>query len=265
MRTRLTFAFLTVVGIAVTMAAQDLEPAATPQLETLMAAKESPGLFLAIPAAPSNLTATATSSTTIRLNWTDNSNDENEFRVEQKSGASFVDIGAAGANSTQINVSGFSAGQTGTFRIRARNASGNSPYSNEASATTSGGACTPNSTTACMLNNRFRVTMRFRNGFDDNNADSNASVKSVTGFSNPNFETAFFYFNSDSNIEIMVKILDQGNVNQAGQPTIAVLFGSATPLRIELTIFDTLRGSTRTYTSTFGSQTGGTDFTAFLK
>jgi len=265
MRTRLTFVFLTLVFIAVTMTAQHVERATAEQLETLHAATESPLLFLAIPAAPTSLLATATSSSVIRLTWTDNSNDENEFRVEQKVAESFVDIGAASANSTQINVSGFSAGQTGTFRIRARNASGNSAYSNEAAATTPGGACTPNSTTACMLNNRFRVTMRFRNGFDDNNVDTDANVKSVTGFSNPNFETAFFYFNSESNIEMMVKILDQGNVNGTGQPTIAVLFGSATPLRAELTIVDTLRGPTRTYSSTFNSQAGQTDFTAFLK
>jgi hypothetical protein len=125
--------------------------------------------------------------------------------------------------------------------------------------------CTANSTTACVLSNRFRVTVRFRNGFDDNPADSNASVKSVTGFANPSFETVFFYFNSESNIEMMVKILDQGNTNSQGQPTIAVLFGSATPLRVELTIFDTLKQTTKTYSSAFGRMQGATDFTAFVK
>ena len=128
-----------------------------------------------------------------------------------------------------------------------------------------GGGCTPNSNTACMLNNRFRVTVRFRNGFDNGTADTNASVKPVTGFASANFETAFFFFNSESNIEMMVKILDQGNTNGAGQPTIAVLFGSATPLRVELTITDTLRGTTKSYTSAFGAMQGTTDFEAFLK
>jgi hypothetical protein len=126
-------------------------------------------------------------------------------------------------------------------------------------------SCTPNSTTACMLNNRFKVTVRYRAGFDNAVADTNASVKSVTGFANPNFETGFFYFNSESNIEMLVKILDQGNTNGAGQPTIAVLFGCATPLRVELTIQDTLKSVTKTYTSNFNSMTGATDFTAFVK
>jgi hypothetical protein len=126
-------------------------------------------------------------------------------------------------------------------------------------------ACTPNSTTACMLNNRFKVTVRYRGGFDNGAADSNASVKSVTGFANPNFETGFFFFNSESNIEMLVKILDQGNTNGTGQPTIAVLFGCATPLRVELTIVDTLKSVTKTYTSNFNSMAGATDFTAFVK
>jgi hypothetical protein len=125
--------------------------------------------------------------------------------------------------------------------------------------------CTANTTTACMLNKRFRVKMRYRLGFDTNPPDTDALVKQVTGFANPNFETAFFYFNSQDNIEAMVKILDQGNTNSAGQPTIAVLFGCATPLAIEVTITDTLKGGTRTYTSPFTAMQGGTDFTAFVK
>lgn len=127
------------------------------------------------------------------------------------------------------------------------------------------GPCVPSATTACMLNNRFRVTLRYRNGFDGAAADTNASVKTVAGFASPNFETAFFYFNNESNIELMVKILDQGNTNASGQQTIAVLFGSATPLGVALSVVDTVTGVTRTYFSAFNSMRGQTDFTAFVK
>ena len=126
-------------------------------------------------------------------------------------------------------------------------------------------SCTSNSTTACMLNGRFRVTVRYRGAFDNGAVNTNASVKSVSGFANPSFETAFFYFNSENNIELLVKILDQGNTNAQGQATIAVLFGTATPLRVELSITDTLKGTQKTYTSAFNSMQGGTDFTAFVK
>ncbi|MBV8520253.1 MAG: PPC domain-containing protein [Acidobacteria bacterium] len=127
------------------------------------------------------------------------------------------------------------------------------------------GVCTPSSTRACLLNGRFAATVRFRGGFDNGSADTNAFVKSVSGFASPNFETAFFYFNSDNNIEMLLKMLDQGNTDGAGHPTIAVLFGTATPLRIELSITDTQTGITRTYSSDFSAMRGVTDFTAFLK
>ncbi len=127
------------------------------------------------------------------------------------------------------------------------------------------GPCVQDSTTACLLNNRFRAVVRFRGSFDNSPADSSAFRKPVTGFASPSFETAFFYFNSENNIEILLKMLDQGNTNGQGQPTIAVLFGSATPLRTEVTITDTTNGAVRTYTSQFNSGAGQTDFTAFVK
>lgn len=127
------------------------------------------------------------------------------------------------------------------------------------------GPCTEDATTACLLNGRFRATVRFRLGFDNAPADTVANRKPVTGFANPAFETEFFYFNNPDNVEILLKMLDQGNTNGAGQPTIAVLLGSATPLRVEVTITDTVTGASRTYVSNFGSQQGATDFTAFVK
>jgi len=129
----------------------------------------------------------------------------------------------------------------------------------------SSSVCVQDSTTACLLNGRFRATVRVRGAFDNLPADKTALRKPVTGFANPSFETAFFYFNNPDNIEILLKMLDQGNTNSQGQPTIAVLFGSATPLRVELTITDTANGAVRTYLSPFGSQQGSSDFTAFIK
>jgi hypothetical protein len=136
------------------------------------------------------------------------------------------------------------------------------PFINPNDSSTS---CSPNSTTACMLSSRFRVTVRYRDAFDNLAVNASARVKSVQGFATPGSETAFFYFGNEANIEMMVKILDQGNTNPAGQPTVAVLFGTATPLRIELSIQDLARNVTRTYTSEFGQMRGSTDFTAFVK
>lgn len=125
--------------------------------------------------------------------------------------------------------------------------------------------CVQDATTACVLNGRFKATVLYRAGFDNLPADTSALRKPVTGFANPSFETVFFYFNSLDNIEILLKMLDQGNVNGQGQPTIAVLFGSATPLRTEITLVDTQTGAIRTFTTEFNTMRGATDFTAFVK
>lgn len=92
-----------------------------------------------VPAAPTGLTATPLSTTEIRLAWVDNATNETEYRVEvQAPGESFVDIGAVGANTTGADVFGLSPATSYNFRVRARNATGNSAYSNTATATTAG-------------------------------------------------------------------------------------------------------------------------------
>lgn len=127
------------------------------------------------------------------------------------------------------------------------------------------GDCVEDGATACLLNGRFRATVRYRNAFDDAPADSIANRKDVTGFASPEFETEFFYLFASTNIEVIVKMMDAGGRNAAEQLVIAVLTGTATPLRVEVTITDTLTGAQRTYVSPFGSQRGVTDFTAFIK
>jgi hypothetical protein len=92
-------------------------------------------------AAPSNLRATAFSSTEIDLDWQDNSNNETGFRIEGRAAgqSSFQDLGGVGPNATGATIVSLTPGTTYTFRVRARNASGDSAYSNEATATTLGG------------------------------------------------------------------------------------------------------------------------------
>jgi len=127
------------------------------------------------------------------------------------------------------------------------------------------GGCVPSTTTACLLNGRYSARVRYRSAFDNNAVDATASVKNVSSFGTATSQTVFFYFNNENNIELMLKMLDQGNTNNQGQQTMAVLYGTATPLRIELTITDTKTSAVKTYVSDFGKMGGGTDFTAFIK
>ncbi|MEV0567474.1 protein kinase [Dactylosporangium sp. NPDC050588] len=76
------------------------------------------------PAAPSNLTATPTGPTAIRLQWTDNSTDETGFTVIDGSRSR-----TTGANSTSLTWDGLAPGTYMCFKVRSSNASGVSAYS----------------------------------------------------------------------------------------------------------------------------------------
>ena len=91
------------------------------------------------PSAPGNLAATAASSSQINLAWADGSNNESGFKIERCTGAgctNFAQIGTAGANAASYADGGLSGSTTYVYRVRAYNGSGDSDYSNTASATT---------------------------------------------------------------------------------------------------------------------------------
>jgi uncharacterized repeat protein (TIGR02543 family) len=87
---------------------------------------------------PTNLSATALSSTQIKLAWTDNSADETGFLVERSatSGSGFASIGTALANATNYTDSTVGPGSNYYYRVAATNALANGAPSAEASATT---------------------------------------------------------------------------------------------------------------------------------
>jgi hypothetical protein len=91
------------------------------------------------PNAPSNLTAVAASSIQINLSWTDNSSDEQGFKIERCTGnncTNFSEIAQVGANVTIFPNSGLTKNTWYRYRVRSFNAGGNSAYSNIATAKT---------------------------------------------------------------------------------------------------------------------------------
>jgi hypothetical protein len=92
------------------------------------------------PQAPSNLTATATSSSQITLAWIDNSSDEQGFRIERCTGSqctNFAFLTNVGANAIGFPDSGLSASTVYRYRVRSYKDAQASAWSNEAQATTS--------------------------------------------------------------------------------------------------------------------------------
>jgi hypothetical protein len=98
------------------------------------------------PAAPSELTATAVSVSEIDLSWTDNSNNEDGFRIERCTGADcsdFAALAAVGQNVTTYSDAGLTAETTYQYRVAAFNEVDQSAWSNIAEATTLAAGTTP--------------------------------------------------------------------------------------------------------------------------
>jgi hypothetical protein len=90
------------------------------------------------PMVPSNLRARAVSGYQINLTWRDNSSNEQGFKIQRKASASgtWAQIATVGPGVTVYQNKGLSLNRTYYYRVCAYNASGDSAWSNEASATT---------------------------------------------------------------------------------------------------------------------------------
>ena len=94
--------------------------------------------LVTVPSAPSNLVATTLSTTSIRLNWNDNSNNEDGFKIERatRKGA-FIQIAVVGRDVITYTNSGLKKRTSYSYKVRAYNAAGNSAYSSTATTSTS--------------------------------------------------------------------------------------------------------------------------------
>jgi len=88
--------------------------------------------------APSNLATGSATKSTIKLNWQDNAGDEQGFYIQRSTdgGASWTQVGTAGANVTSYADQNLSRKTTYWYRVQAYNAAGLSDFSNTASAKT---------------------------------------------------------------------------------------------------------------------------------
>ncbi len=86
-----------------------------------------------LPGAPTGLTTLAATGTSTTLNWTDNADNESTFRIERCAGvgcANFAEIGTTNPDITTFTDNGLTAGESYSYRVRARNGIGNSVYTN---------------------------------------------------------------------------------------------------------------------------------------
>ena len=104
-----------------------------------------------VPSKPTNLFASAISSSGINLSWTDASDNEDGFKLERKVLAgTYSEIKTLAAGVTSYSDTGLDANTTYYYRIRAYNSYGYSDYSNEANATTQKELTIPNKPTGLL-------------------------------------------------------------------------------------------------------------------
>ena len=84
------------------------------------------------PVAPSDLTATMIDCRTIQLDWTDNSDNEDGFKLEESfdGGIVYYQFDNVGPDIVTYTSTNYAPNSPYFFRIRAFNGGGNSPYSN---------------------------------------------------------------------------------------------------------------------------------------
>jgi hypothetical protein len=199
-----------------------------------------------VPAAPTDLRA-ETAGPLVLLSWKDKSTNESSFAIEAKTAnsAGFEEIATAAAGAQSATIGSLPVGEPHTFRVRARAASGSSPYSNEASATVPGVApCVASATELCLGEGgrfRVRVVWRLPNGGVGNGG---------TIVESP--QTGFFWFFDPANVELAVKILDGTSINGF----FWTFYGALTNVEYWLFVTDTSTFETRTYHNPNGSVIG---------
>lgn len=94
---------------------------------------------LTAPTAPLNLVPAVVSSTQINLSWTDNSDNEEGYNLERKTGfgGTYSQVETIGVGTTSYQDSGLDCNTEYYYRISAYNCAGSSTFPNEVSATTS--------------------------------------------------------------------------------------------------------------------------------
>lgn len=113
-----------------------------------------------------------------------------------------------------------------------------------------GSGCVADSRTLCLNNNRFALTTDWRTSSGSTGVGTAVPLSGDTGY---------FWFFSESNVELVVKVLDGRPVNGK----FWVFYGALSDVQYTITVRDTEKGTTKTYTNQQGKLASVADTSAF--
>jgi hypothetical protein len=113
------------------------------------------------------------------------------------------------------------------------------------------GPCSVGEKNLCLQGGRFKVEVAW--AVPSQAASGSASAVSLTG------DTGYFWFFTNNNVELVVKVLDGRAVNDKYW----VFYGALSDVQYAVTVTDTQTGAVRTYLNTSGTQASAADTTAF--
>ncbi len=116
-----------------------------------------------------------------------------------------------------------------------------------------GAACTPGAETLCLRDNRFALTLHWKNQRNGQEGEGGA-IDSTTSD-----QVGFFWFFNPTNVELVVKVLDGTAINGHYW----VLWGGLTDVEYDITVTDTATGASKVFHNPPGSTCGGADNEAF--
>jgi hypothetical protein len=196
------------------------------------------------PGIPSGLTVLPVDTNSIRLQFSDNSTNETQFRIQSRAGSTgaFQTAKHLPKNTTQTVIGGLQPGQYYQFRVQALNGATASPFSQIRGAYTDKvGApsfCIPDNDTLCLgPSGRFRFEGTYRASLAGPPVP--ARVEKVRGDAG-----LLWFFDAVDNVDLVVNVL-----NRCSQPSPRywVFAAGVTDVEVVLAVTDTQSGRTRQY------------------
>ena len=204
------------------------------------------------PLAPTDVSVMATGSTSVKVTWTDRSNNEDGFQVHARlQGSGWATVATVPANTESADIDGLQSGGRYDFRVRAYNRDGGGT-SNVVTLVLEAADYTDCVPTAAQI--------AFAHGFTvsmcvEYQKDGDTVVEDAKNYGLESRESGILYFFDRDNAEVLVKVLDACAVNRHRW----VFVAPVTDLAFNLYIEETATGKVWKHRNPKGGRTASTE------